>query len=324
MSRLKEVPLYKCQPLLDAVNEHIRAYHNLGADYSVTDLITSPRYVQLKKRHWKDIDDLRQEEFREHPLKVIKKQLPSIRGTAIHDLLEKYTWRVISRSDDPDYKVERRLWDRLYGRRISGKFDAYYRGSVTDYKTTSVWKVFLDDIDDWIAQQNIYAHLLRICGLHVEYLRVLAWFQDWDSFKAMKDGKRGYPPNEIMYYELPLWTLEETEEYVKERIEAHKDNEERPDDMLDNCTDKEMWTKDAVYKVFKVKPNPSVRSMKNASTREEAENWIKQKTIRGTEYRIEYFPGKRTKCEDYCQCAPFCNQYQDYLKGVGIDEQSNR
>jgi len=131
MAKAKAKRVEEIKPLNDALMEYSNfSYSNMGSDYSITTLITPPRIVQLRKRYAEAIADQPQD---------LSQIIASFKGTAVHNELEKQLWRCINRGIDPDYIIERRLWDRINGRKISGKFDVLWRDKLYDWKTTSVY-----------------------------------------------------------------------------------------------------------------------------------------------------------------------------------------
>lgn len=299
------VDIYK--PLRDLVFEYEnKHYTNLGSDYSVTTLLQPPRIVQLERRHGTRI-------LPSSPEKLSRKEmhdsLVSMTGTAVHDILEKMTWRIINRGPDSGYLVERRMWDRLWGRKISGKFDGLVGDMLYDYKRTSVWKYVYGDTFDWEAQLNMYAYLLGLMGVFVGHITVFVLFRDWEQAKAWD---RGYPKYNHEAIPLKVWALEEQEMYLQDRIELHKVNEDLPDWELTHCTAKDKWEKPAKWAVYKLKegkrPKKATRLL---DTEEGAGEYIRKMKLKETEVAVEYRPGNRTRCEDWCNVKEFCNQYKE-------------
>lgn len=275
----------------------------MSADYSVTDLIKPPRIVQLQRRY-KDVLDSQP--------KDAMKQIASFKGNAIHSYLESMLWRFINKNPNSGYLIERRLWDRINGRKISGKFDCYLNEVMYDFKTTSTWKKIFGDFTDWEIQLNIYAYLLRLCGVKVSRLVIIAWYTNWDKFKLYE---RGYPKAEIEEIEISnLWSTAAQRGYLNDLIEYHKINEALSDEELLPCTESDMWSKDTQYAVYKY--TDEVKGPKAArllSTQEEAEQWITDKgEVKGARYETEVRPGARTRCEEWCDVSQFCNQYMHY------------
>lgn len=293
----------KIQPLTDVFKEFTRGYTNLGSDYSVSDLINAPRIVQLNRRHKGEI------QTKPFDLNAL---LGSFRGTAIHTAFEWQLNKIIGRREGKSpYLVERRIWDRICDRKISGKFDILYNEDLFDLKTTSVWKRIFEGFADWESAQNLYAYLLSTVGVQVRSLNIIAWYTDWQKEKA--DGKnQGYPPHMVEGILLPLWSLEEQQAYLEERIEFHKLNEQRPDNELSPCSEKEMWAKPTTFAVKQVGKDRALRVLNSQA---EAANYIRDKKVTGAS--IEVRPGIRTRCLNWCDANAYCNIHQQYIFGTG-------
>jgi len=293
--------LWKIKPLIDALNEHKNwSYSNMSADYSVTELVSAPQYIQLRKRHSKEIA-LR-------PM-IPKSELSSFRGTAIHSYFEKNLYQYMKTHPNEPYLIERRIWDKILDRKISGKFDVWYNGDLYDFKNTSTWKKIFEDFTDWEAQQNIYALLLNKSNIDVKSVNIVCWYMDYKEPKWGHKPDPKYPDDEVEVIQLNLWTPDEQIEYLEERISLHKDNEDRQDDSLDECSFKEMWSKPSKYAVMK---EGAERASRLTETEEAAYSWIKRKGEKDTQYEVVYRPGERTKCETFCECAPWCSQFKEY------------
>jgi hypothetical protein len=293
-------------PLKDAMFEYTRSYDNWGSDYSVTGLIRPPREIMLANRYKKEID------AQPFTHDKIVNSIKSFKGTAIHNHFEYMLRRFMNKNRDSGYLIEHRIWDRVHGRKISGKFDAWFKKALYDWKTTSVWKRIFGDWTDFEKQLNLYAYLLGVCGIEVERLVIIAWFLDWDKAKLWSDPE--YPKNEIEQFEVPLWDTEEQGQFLYERIEAMKRNEGLPDDELEPCTEKEMWSKPTMYAVMRPGGKRAVAA-KGLDTKAKAQEYITKSTADDKDtFFIECRPGQRTKCEDYCQAAPFCNIHQKWLR----------
>jgi len=293
-------------PLRDAIFEYTRSYDNWGSDYSVTGLLRPAREIMLQRRHKDDIDD---QPFTHDKL---VKNLKSFKGTAIHNHFEYMLRRFMNKNKNKGYFIERRIWDRINGRKVSGKFDAFLNGCLYDWKTTSVWKRIFGDWTDFERQLNLYAYLLGICGVEVKMISIIAWYLDWDKMKTWSDPE--YPKGEIeqiVYSD--LWTTKQQKEFLYNRIDHMKANEEKPDDELDLCTDKDMWAKPTSYAVMRPGQKRAVAS-KGLDTKAKAVAYIKKATQDDKDtFTVEERPGLHTKCLDYCQAAPYCNIHQAWL-----------
>ena len=289
------------------LNVIARPQYNKGkANMSVTELLNSPRIVQLKRKHW---DDLTED---------ASDMVWSIFGTAIHGVLE--------HGKGDNHIVEERIHVELDGMRVSGAIDLQEitpEGIIlSDYKTTSAWAV-INEKQDWHNQLNSYAYLVeKAKSTPVVKLQIVAIVRDWSRREAQ--NKEGYPKAPIVVIEIPLWPLAEREAYVRNRISLHGDaffEMETGGDMPE-CTPEEMWEKPTTYAL---KKDGNVRAKSVHETREAADTALAvatEKAKKGEKFLIEVREGGRTRCESFCQVAPYCQQHQAYLLTKATGEQS--
>jgi hypothetical protein len=178
---------------------------------------------------------------------------------------------------------------------------------ISDYKVTGSWSV-MNEKSDWHKQLNMYAWLVEnVKGQTVKGLQIVAIIRDWSRRDAQV--KEHYPKSPVTVINIPLWSQEEREAYVKSRLKLHNDAyfSANSDDKLPECTADEMWEKPTTYAV---KKDGGIRAKSVHSTREEAELSMPAKG-----YIIEVREGDRTRCSGFCSVSKFCDQYQNYLKG---------
>lgn len=272
---------------------HRPTYTKGGANMSVTELLSSPRIVQLKRRHWDDIEQDASE------------MVWSLFGTAIHHVLE--------HGKGDNHLIEQRLHAEVDGWHISGAIDLQELEEdgvvISDYKTTSSFKVMAGS-DDWEEQLNLYAFLVEFTKkLPVKKLQIVAIVRDWSAREAVY--KEGYPKAPITVIDIPLWPYENRLQFIKDRIGLHSDAmfAQETDDELPPCTPKDMWEKQTSYAVMK---EGGKRASSVHPTKEEAEKaWSELKDY--TKYQIIERKGERTRCANYCQVSKWCKQYQDFL-----------
>ena len=264
------------------------------SDYSCTTLLKPPRIVQLERRHGSEC------------VKACVKQLWSLLGRAVHLIFENNT--------EEDAIAEVRMYVESNGKKIGGMLDHYKDGVITDYKCTSVWSwIYGSRIQGWTEQANIYAEIYRANGFDVKELRIIAVFRDWKESEFIKNPSQ-YPPEELMVINLEVWDAGLAKPFIDQRTAIHVAQENTPDNDLPLCTDKDTWAKPDKYAVMK---NKLIRASRVLDTEEDALAWIEQakaKDKKPASYRIEFRPGSRPRCERYCDVAPFCNQYQEFLK----------
>ncbi len=272
-------------------------YSKGKANMSVTELLNSPRIVQLKRKHW---DDLTED---------ASSMVWSIFGTAIHNILE--------HGKGDNHIVEERIHVELDGMHISGAIDLQELTEdgiiVSDYKTTSAWAV-MNEKQDWHNQLNSYAYLVEAAKkIPVVKLQIVAIVRDWSRRDAAT--REGYPKAPIVVIDIPLWPFADREAYVRSRISLHGDAffEMETDGEMPECTPEETWEKPTVYAL---KKDGNVRAKSVHETREAAETALTaatEKAKKGEKFLIEVREGDRTRCSNFCQVAPYCEQYKKYL-----------
>lgn len=266
-------------------------YSKGGAHLSVTEMIDSPRVVALKRKHWKDIEVDASE------------MVWSLFGSAVHSILE--------HGKDDNHIVEERLHIEYEGWRLSGAIDLQEIDEdggvhIKDYKVTGAWAA-MNQKREWDYQLNIYAWLVeKVKNKKVKSIQIIAILRDWSSREASL--KEEYPQAPIVAIDIPLWSMEEREAFISERIRLHSEAyfESDSDGEIAECAPEDMWEKPTTYAV---KKEGAVRAKSVHSAREYA-----QAALPPRGYFIEVREGERTRCEKYCQVSRFCSQYQSYLQ----------
>lgn len=275
---------------------HRPQYSKGDSEISATEILNSPRIVQLKRQHW---DDLEQD---------AAEMVWSLFGSAVHSILQH------GKSDN--HIVEERVFTEFEGWKISGAIDlqeVFEDGVViSDYKVTSAWAV-MNEKSDWRNQLNIYAWLVeRAKKREVKALRIIAIVRDWSRRDAAKEG---YPKAPIVTIDIPIWAKQEQDEYIRQRLKMHNDAffSIHAGQPMPECTPEEMWEKPEYFAVKKV---GAVRAKSVHETEEDAGVALfkaRQGAKKNEEFFIEHRPGTRTRCEGFCQVANMCDQYQKYL-----------
>jgi len=273
---------------------HRPTYSKGKAHISATEIINSPRIVQLKKKYWNEIEQDASE------------MVWSLFGLAVHNILE--------HGKDDHHVVEERLHIEFEGWKISGAIDLQEiepngTVSISDYKVTGAWAV-MNQKDDWHRQLNIYAWLVEsVKKMPVGKLQIIAIIRDWSARDAA--AKEHYPQSPVATIDIPLWSFEEREAFMTKRILDHANAlfEMETDGELPECNGEDMWEKQTTYAV---KKPDGVRAKSVHNTLEEAQHALNQ--VKG--YQIEVRQGERTRCKNYCEVSRFCTQYQNYLKEI--------
>src|SRR5574343_760863 len=281
--------------LTDALEVWSKQYKAYG-DYSVTTLLDSPRIVQLGRR------------YKDQIVRSPEQQVSAFIGSCVHSGFEK-SLRLQSLIDDK-YDIERTVFDKIEDRLITGKFDILLnQRHLYDIKTCKTWKQIFDPGHrEWTEQLNLYAYLLQRRGVEVRSLNVVALYLDWVEREML--AKPEYPRKPVEEYELTLWYFEDTDLFIRDRIRRMKEAEILSDNSLPLCTSEDMWekNKDGTFAVFK--DEKAQRAARKFNTQEEAVAYAKEKGCLIVEKRLPI----RTRCEKWCDAAPWCNQYAEYTK----------
>jgi hypothetical protein len=226
---------------------------------------------------------------------------------------------------DSPYKCEERLSVTIEDRVISGAYDFVKINSVSpdmwDLKTTSTWKAIFGDKFDWTAQQNMYRYLYWFHKKKkLKTIRILALFMDWSVREMQRYGGK-YPREKAVEYSLPRWGIDKTYNYMVDRVNIMKAEEDTPDDQLPFCTYEDMWSKPDKFAVHAINRKNALRVCDSESL---ANLWMSEYLTKPTckhnvrQLYIECRPAIRTRCESWCPCNKYCSQYQDYLTALAV------
>lgn len=208
--------------------------------------------------------------------------------------------------DDIPVYVEQRHEKELDGYIISGKYDLVLDGTLSDYKSTSVWTYIYDsNADKYIQQGSIYKWLApdRITDTHMEIQFI---FTDWSSTKARQDNS--YPQSRVMTKKYPLWSVNQTEVYLKEKLSQIKNHMGSTQDHIPRCTDEDLWAEPTKYKYYK---NPQKMSRATKVFESEGEAMMRLAND-GHVGVVNTIPGQVKACR-YCSVVNICEQAQEYL-----------
>tara|TARA_A100001515_G_scaffold38071_1_gene29944 strand:- start:1413 stop:2291 length:879 start_codon:yes stop_codon:yes gene_type:complete len=258
---------------------------------SVTQLIDSPRVAILQREHE---DEMSQD---------VVDFLWSRFGTSVHGMFEK----AVEGTTAVGVVSEERLYAEVEGWTVSGAIDLQELHDdgvlVSDYKVTSVWSV-IHDKTEWHNQLNAYAWLVRSAkDLPVKGLRIIAILRDWQRRKAQMEPD--YPASPIHMVDIPMWSVEETNQYILDRVLLHQEAEfdRMTGGALPLCTSAERWEKPTTFAVNKKGRKRAVRVL---ASREEAEDYLKSL---GKDHLVEERVGESTRCaQDWCRVARWCDQ----------------
>lgn len=155
--------------------------------------------------------------------------------------------------------LEKRTSKELDGFIISGKFDVVIDGQLHDIKTTKTYSYIADsNTEDYRLQGSIYRwlnpDLIKEDTLIINYL-----FTDWSPLKALADKE--YPKSRCLEKHIPLYSIQETETYIKNRIAQIKKYESVDQEELPLCSLEELWQEPTKYALY-ADPNKTSRATK--------------------------------------------------------------
>lgn len=263
-------------------------YDKGKAERSVTQLIMPPQIDLLRKAHFKEME------------KDISEEWFALFGSAVHYILEL--------GIDAQQTPEERLFLDVNGWTISGAIDLQtpVDGGVviSDYKVTTAYPLTANEGEakkEWEEQVNMQAYLVeRVKNVKVVGVEIVAIVRDWERRKAAIE--LNYPAAPVVKVPVRLWSREEQEAFILNRVMVHQDAEMAYalGEALPECSPSERWAKGDKWVLMKV---GGKRASKTFYSREEAEAYPVE-----AGYEMQYRPGKSMRC-DFCGVSQWCDQY---------------
>jgi hypothetical protein len=249
-----------------------------GGDISCTRLIDAPQIRVLGSKHHAEITvDVSERVF-------------ALMGQAVHTVLERAGLK------EEGVIVEQRLFAEVNGWQVSGQVDRMHiaDGTLSDFKMTTVYKQH--GSDSWTRQLNVLRWLAHKNGYSsIDRLEVCAIFRDWRKTEAQRNPD--YPQAAIQTITVPVWSLEDAEEYITERVYLHQ-AASRGEDVP--CTDEDRWFSGNTYALMK---HGAKRATKVSSIRSDFD------LADPSEYTVETRAGEYKRCQHYCDARAFCQQW---------------
>lgn len=256
------------------------------SNISVTALIQPPYQRQLREKV-EVIED-------------VSDRIWSLLGQSVHNVLER-----AYPEGSTDAVVEERLFTDVNGWIVSGQMDVLESNVLNDFKVTSVWSA--KGKREWEEQLNLLAVL---CARQydktkdqryiVHSAQIIAIYRDWVQSKAEFDSG-DYPKSQVGVIPVKLWSREEQEAFLLERVKAHQDA------TPPVCTDEERWKTEDVYALMKDGRKSAVKLFDNIEDAEAA------MTSAGKNHSVVLRQGEYRRCKQYCNVAHECPEWQ---KGV--------
>lgn len=267
------------EPIVAAITND--SYTKGDADISVTELLGPPQLRALRMQHREEITE------------DVSDRIWSLLGQATHTIIER------SGLNDPAALTEVTITTDYLGWKLKGQMDhvALASSELFDFKVTSVWKVKGMKVPhEWEAQTNIYRRMLgREKGVAIEGIAIIAILRDWLRNEAERNPD--YPPAQVVRLDVPLWSPEQTDAFIEERIRLHQASEPAL------CTEEDRWTKPEKWAVMK---RGNVRAVKLFDNPIEAHGLADT----ASNLYVEHRPGEAVRCKTWCPVSRWCAQWQ--------------
>jgi hypothetical protein len=274
---------------------------------SVTSLINNPLPKLLSVAHWDELE----EDVSDHIWRIF--------GSAAHYVLAQIDK---DKEKSINHLIEQKITEVVDGITIVGKLDLYDANTqaVEDYKFTSIWSVKFGEHEEWEKQLNPYAWLLRKAGFEVKSLQINAVLKDWRRGESLKDSD--YPKIPFKVIKVDLWSFEEQQKFVEERVALYKAALSAPLNQLEVCNEKERWHRPDTYAVYKNSNKRAEKLFDNEAEAEEYANRLETASKGKDKFYVAKRVGVDGKCTDYCTPNRFCRYYQA-IYGQTVEGEKN-
>lgn len=291
---------------------------------SVTTLMKPLRQILLPKRVPKEMQVKDVEDFVSRSL-----------GHSLHDSIEKawkvgyarslklmgYPEKVISQikiNPQPDELVEGMIPVYLEQRNmkeivikgvtyiVGGKFDMVAEGILHDFKSTTAYSWLFGTRDEEYKLQGSLYRWLNPDKITEDFIRIAFIFTDWQKMSARTNPN--YPQHRILYKDIPLMSIEETEKWIVAKLTQVHNSKALPETKIPECTEEELWRSAPQHKYYADPQNITGRSTKNFDDLAEANAFLASKG-KGVVITI---PGEVKRC-GYCDAYPICTQRMRYF-----------
>lgn len=209
--------------------------------------------------------------------------------------------------------LEQRLKRKLGKWTITGKFDFIGEGKVQDFKSTTTFTYKKQVNADKYTQQGSIYRWLDPQKITQDQMEIHYIFTDWKPSMVKTDAS--YPPKRFHTQAFSLMGLNETEAFIRRKLELIEQYWDADEADIPECDDEELWRSEPVFKYYKNADNaniPGKRSTKNFDNRQDAVFFMSENGNVGT---IKEVPGQVTACK-YCPSFIACNQ-KDRLVAAG-------
>jgi hypothetical protein len=262
----------------------------------------------------------------------ISERIPSTIGTAIHTALEDAwlnpyealaslgfdNWKDVvinPLQEDLEYYfnkyknfipvyVEQRVEKEINGWTISGKYDLIIDGEIQDLKNRKAYAYkHSSNKEKDILQGSIY-RWLNPDIVTSDVMKIIWNITDWSEIESLKDPNY---PEQIFHQNLILKSIEDTKQYIKNKLNQIQFYLDNPEIELPECTPEELWMSKSKWKYYKSK-----NAIKATKVYEDSVTAWTQYHKEGSSGKVVEFKGKAKYCS-YCSATTSCKQFQQLL-----------
>lgn len=256
------------------------SYTKGEADISCTELLLPPQLRKLKLNHYDELEE------------DAADRVPSLRGQAFHVILER------AAVGNPDMMIEKTVYSEYGGWKIKGQIDHVLlsSGELFDFKETTARKVRGGVLPrEWEQQTNIYRRMLhREKGIQIGAIAVFAFLRDWTKRESKQS--QDYPQAPVVRLEVPLWTDEQADAFIEERVRLHQMAEPVA------CSEEDVWAKPDKWAVMK---RGNVKAIRVYNNPFDADAHAGQSSA----FYVEHRPGEAVRCREWCPVSHLCPQW---------------
>lgn len=213
--------------------------------------------------------------------------------------------------DDIPVYLELRTDKKVGDWTVSGKFDMVFDGKVIDFKSTGTYTYMSGNKDDdYIMQGSIYKWLNPDL-ITEDVIGINFLFKDWSPGQYRIQKEKGYPIIPAIEKDYPLERPAVVEAWVKRKLITLTDLMDAPEELLPDCTDKELGRSETVWKYYAKQETADAngRATKNFTNYHDAQLHLINKGNKGV---VKEVKGGVWTC-NYCNAAPVCQQRQQLL-----------
>lgn len=274
------------QQFVDAVTTD---YTPTPKRFSATTLLKGTREILLQRRHHDEIEQ------------DVSEMVWLLFGTAVHTILER------AKETDTQLKETFISAEADNGYTVSGVFDMYddATGTVTDWKTASVWKVAFNEWDDYRTQLLIYCWILRRMGFDARHGEIVAVLKDHSKTKAENDPSYPKLPVVVKHWDFTDGDLEMIGDWINAKMREIELCEPLEDDALPICSEADRWHREDKWAVKKRGNKKAAKLCMTEADAISAKVYYEDRD--GKPYEVEFRPGEDTKCLKYCSAKAFCS-----------------